>query len=125
MDSNGLLWIGQILLALGFLGAGYGHTVGFSSWSTRPGMGWLAAVGRDQMRVIGGLEIVAAVGLVVPAATGVLPWLTPVAATALAVLMVLAIAFHARRAEGQSIVLNAILGVVAALVAYGRFIIAP
>ncbi len=89
-------------------------------------MTWLAAVGPDRMRIIGILEILGAIGLILPAATGVLPWLTPVAATALAVLMVLAIVLHARRPdEGRNIVVNVILGAIAALVAYGRFVIAP
>jgi DoxX-like family len=89
-------------------------------------MTWLAAVGRDGMRIIGILEILGAIGLILPAATGVLPGLTPVAATALAVLMVLAIVLHARRPdEGRNIILNVILGAIAALVAYGRLVIAP
>ncbi len=126
MDANLLLWIGQILLALAFLGVGYGHTLRFEQMSTRPGMTWLAAVGRDRMRIIGILEILGAVGLILPAATGVLPWLTPVAASALAVLMAFAIVLHARRPdEGRNVVVNAILGVIAALIAYGRFVIAP
>jgi uncharacterized membrane protein YphA (DoxX/SURF4 family) len=126
MDPNLLLWIGQILLALAFLGAGYTHVFRFEQASTRPGMGWLTAVGRDRMRIIGILEILGAIGLVLPAATSVLPWLTPVAATCFAVLMLLAIVVHARRpGEGRNIVVNVILGVFAALVAYGRFVVAP
>ena len=126
MDTNLVLWIGQILLALAFLGVGYGHTLRFEQMSTRPGMTWLGAVGRDRMRVIGILEILGAIGLILPAATGFLPWLTPVAATALTVLMVLAIVLHARRPdEGRNIIGNVILGAIAALVAYGRFVAAP
>jgi hypothetical protein len=87
-------------------------------------MGWLTDVGRERMRIIGILEMLGAIGLILPAATGILPWLTPVAATCLAILMVLAIVFHARRpGEGRSIVLNAILAVIAALIAYGRFVV--
>jgi hypothetical protein len=126
MNANLLLWIGQILLALAFLGVGYTHTLGFDQASTRPGMTWLAAVGRDRMRIIGILEILGAVGLILPAATGILPGLTPVAATALAALMVLAAVLHLRRpGEGRNIVINVILGLFAALIAYGRFIVAP
>jgi hypothetical protein len=78
------------------------------------------------MRVIAALETLGAIGVVVPAATGILPWLTPVAASCLAILMVLAAIFHLRRpGEGQNIVLNAILGILAVLVAYGRFVVAP
>lgn len=126
MDSNLLLWIGQILLGLAFLGVGYTHILGFDQASMRPGMTWLAAVGRVRMRMIGILEILGAIGLILPAVTGVLPWLTPVAAAALTVLMVLAIVLHARRpGEGRNIILNVTLGAIAALVAYGRFVIAP
>jgi hypothetical protein len=126
MDTNLLLWIGQILLALVFLVDGYIHTLGFDRSSVRPGMTWLADVGPDRMRVIGGLEALGAVGLILPAATGIVPWLTPLAATCLAVLMALAAVFHLRRpGEGQNVVLNAILGVLAVLVAYGRFVVAP
>lgn len=126
MDPNLLLWIGQILLALVFVGVSYSHTIGFEQSSVRPGMTWLAAVGRDRMRIIGILEVLGAIGLLLPAATGILPWLTPVAATCLAVLMLFAIVLHARReGEGRNITFNAILGVIAGLVAYGRFVVAP
>jgi hypothetical protein len=126
MDANTLLWIGQILLALGILASAYGHTLGFDMARTRPGMGWLDDVGRDRMRIIGVLEILGAIGLVLPAATGILPWLTPLAATGLAVIMALAAIYHLRRpGEGRNVVLNVILGVIAALIAYGRFVVAP
>jgi len=126
MDANLVLWILQILLALAFIGAGAGHAFGYDRMSTQPRMSWMAVVGRRQMQTIGILEILGAIGLVLPAATGILPWLTPLAAAALAVLMLFAIVFHARRpGEAQSIVLNTVLGVVAAAIAIGRFFIAP
>jgi hypothetical protein len=126
MDANVLLWIGQILLALTFLVDSYIHTIGFDKAAARPGMTWLADVGRDRMRIIGGLEGLGAIGLILPAATGILPWLTPVAASCLAILMAFAAVYHLRRpGEGQNIVLNVVLGVIAALVAYGRFVVAP
>jgi uncharacterized membrane protein YphA (DoxX/SURF4 family) len=126
MDTNLVLWIGQILLALAFAGAGWRHAMQFERGSTRARMGWMTAVGRDRLRVIGILEMVGAIGLILPAATGILPWLTPVAATCLAVLMVFAIVLHARRSgEVPNIVGNAVLGIIAALIAYGRFVVAP
>lgn len=126
MDANVLLGIGQILLALTFAAVGYSHAFGFERAAQRPRMGWMSAVGRQSMAVIGVLAVLGAIGLILPAATGILPWLTPTAAAALALLMVFAAMFHARRpGEGPNIVGNAVLGVVAALVAYGRFIAAP
>jgi uncharacterized membrane protein YphA (DoxX/SURF4 family) len=55
-----------------------------------------------------------------------LPWLTPLAAACLAVLMLFAIVLHARRpGEELNIVNNVFLGGIATLVAYGRFVVAP
>jgi DoxX-like family len=126
MDANLLLWIGQILLALGILASSYGHTLGFDQAKDRPGLGWLADVGRDRMRIIGVLEILGAIGVVLPAATGILPWLTPLAALGLAALMALAAIYHLRRpGEGRNIVLNVILGAIALAIAYGRLVVAP
>lgn len=126
MDANLLLWIGQVLLAVVLLGVGYSHSLGFDQASTRPGMGWMTAVGRERMLAIGILEILGAIGLIGPAVTGILPWLTPLAAASFALLMVFAIVLHARRpGEGMNIVVNVVLGLFAALIAFGRFVVAP
>ena len=86
----------------------------------------MTAVGRDRMRIIGVLEVLGAIGLVLPALTGILPWLVPTAAAALAVLMVAAAVFHLRRpGEGRNIAVNSVLGLLALVVAIGRFAIAP
>lgn len=55
-----------------------------------------------------------------------LPWLTPLAAVCLAIVMVLAIALHLRRpGEARNVFLNVLLGVIALIVAYGRFVVSP
>jgi hypothetical protein len=126
MDANSLLWIAQILVALLFFGFGYAHSIDFERTAARHRLGWMTAVGRDRMRVIGGLEILGAIGLILPAATGILPWLTPTAAAALSTLMLLSVIFHARR-PGEftvRIIGNVVLAVIPALIAYGRFFIA-
>ncbi len=58
-----------------------------------------------------------------PAATTILPWLTPLAAALLA--LVLAIVFHLPRREYRNIVVNVILLALAGFVAYGRFVLEP
>lgn len=67
------------------------------------------------------MEGLAAIGLILPAATDIAPVLTPLAATGLAVMMVLAAITHARRKEPRSIAINAVILVVAVVVAWGRF----
>ena len=121
-----VLWILQALLALVFIGIGLSHAFRFDQMAAQPRTSWMLAVGRQQMRAIGILEILGAIGLILPALTGILPWLTPLAASALALLMVFAGVFHARRSgEGANIVFNAVLGIVALVVAVGRFVVEP
>lgn len=85
----------------------------------------MGAVPKPLLTFIGVAEILGGVGLIAPAATGILPWLTPLAAAALALVMLLARGFHAMRREYPNIVNNLVLLAVAAFVAYGRWMAAP
>jgi uncharacterized membrane protein YphA (DoxX/SURF4 family) len=114
-----VLWIVQILLALAFLGAGFMHATRRDRATGR--MAWMLAVPKPLLTTIGILEILGAIGLVAPWATGIATWLTPLAAIALVLVMVLAAGFHARRpGEMPSVAFNLVLGLVAAVVAVGR-----
>ncbi len=57
--------------------------------------------------------------------TGILPWLTPLAAVGLVIVMVSASVFHASRREYPAIAFNFVFLALAAFVAYGRFIAIP
>jgi hypothetical protein len=72
------------------------------------------------VRFIGAVDLLGGLGVVLPLATGILAWLTPVAAVCLVVLQVLAIGFHARRGESQILPANIVLLCLAAFVAWGR-----
>jgi len=120
---NIALWIVQVLLGLAFLMAGYNH--GFRIDQARTQMAWMTAVPDNLLRFIGISEILGGIGLILPAVTGILPVLTAWAAASLAVVMVLAAVFHLRRQEYQAIVINSVLFVLAAFVAFGRFVLEP
>ena len=66
-------------------------------------------------------EGVAGLALVIPPLFRVLTWLTPLAAAGLVLLMLGAIVFHVRRREYPNVGFNAVLGVLAAVIAWGRF----
>jgi uncharacterized membrane protein len=110
------LWIVTVLLALVFLAAG---VVKSSTPRERlvPKMAYMEDLSDGQARVVGILEFLGALGLVLPAATGVLPWLTPVAAFALAVTMGAATALHVKRRE--TVVPSVVLGIAALAVGIG------
>lgn len=63
------------------------------------GMLWVADYSDTQVKLIGLAEVLGAIGVVVPSATGVLPVLAPVAAACLGVLMVGAFFVHVRRRD--------------------------
>ena len=121
MDT--ILWIAQVVLAFLFLLFGVTHLTRRESMRER--VPWMWALPREAMLIIGILDILGAIGLILPAVTRIQPWLTPLAALCLAVLMVFAIVFHIRRGEFRNIALNVILGLLAAFVAWGRFIAYP
>ena len=121
---NIALWIVQILLALAFAMAGIMKvTQPIDRLETR--MGWVKDVGPRGVRLIGSLEILGAIGLIIPAVTGILPWLTPVAAVGFVLTMVGAMITHGRRGEYSGIGVNVVLLVLALFVVYGRFVIVP
>lgn len=116
-----VLWVAQILLALAFLAAGAMHAFGYDQSVRR--MAWMSAVPKGQVRTIGILELLGAVGLILPAMTGVLPWLTTLAAVGLALLMISAIVFHLARNERPNAIGNGVLLAVAVFVALGRYLL--
>ncbi len=118
-QMNNLLWITQLLLAGVFLVSGYRKIFLYDkpSGSMLPSP---SVVPRRAASLIGTLEILAAIGLVLPWLLGVLRWLTPLAALGCAILMVLAAGFHMVRREYTRTAIPALLCVLALFVAYGR-----
>ncbi len=71
-------------------------------------------------RFVGWSEVLGAIGLILPLLTGILAWLTPLAALCLVLVQVLAIGFHLMRKEPQIVPVNIVLLALAAFVAWGR-----
>ena len=119
------LWTVQILLALTFLMAGFMKATTPIDELVGMGMWFAPTAGGVLVRFIGVSEILGAIGLVAPAATRILPWLTPLAAALLATEMVLAMGTHASAGEWGNLPVNLVLGGLAAFVAWGRTVKAP
>jgi putative oxidoreductase len=119
-----VLWILQIVLAVAFLAAG-------AMKLTQPlaelavSLPWTADVPGALVRFIGVAEVLGGLGLVLPAATRILPRLTPIAAAALAIDMVLATLFHLVRGEAMMAPITLLLVALLAFVAWGRTTRAP
>ncbi|MCU0699625.1 MAG: DoxX family protein [Myxococcaceae bacterium] len=125
--SKGLhvgLWVAQGLLAAAFLMAG-GMKVSAPLEQLQAQMPWVTGAMGGAVRFIGIVELLGALGLVLPAATRIMPKLTPLAAAGLLTVMVLGALTHISRGEYPMIVANLVLGGLAAFIAWGRFKLSP
>lgn len=121
---NIALWVVQILLALAFAMAGFLKlTQPTEKLATR--MGWVNHFPAWAVRLIGALELLGAIGLVLPPVTNILPWLTPVAAIGLVLTMIGAMITHARLREFAQIAAPLVLLLIAAFIVVGRLAWAP
>ena len=115
---NTALWIVQGLLSAMFVMAGVMK-------STQPKeklakMAWTARQTSGMIKFIGVSELLIGLGLILPQLTGILPILTPIAAIALCLIMVLAAVDHYKSKEMKEIGFNVFVIALAAFVAYGR-----
>jgi DoxX-like family len=95
-----MIWAIQILLALVIGAAGTMKLVrSKAQLAANPQMGWVQTFPEAQIKLLGAAEVLGAIGLIVPTATGIAPYLAGTAAACLAVLMGGAVATHAIRRE--------------------------
>lgn len=121
---NTFLWIVQGLLAASFLMAGFTKILQPKE-KLREQMAWVDDFSSLNVKLLGVAEILGAIGLIVPQVTGILPWLTPLAALGLSLIMIGATVVHARRAETPNVGVSIILTLFSAFLAYGRFLLIP
>jgi putative oxidoreductase len=118
---NITLWILQAVLALVFVAHG---------WMLVSPPPELLDIINEELGVgfrlfLGVAEIAGAIGVLLPAMSRRMPWLTPVAAACLAFVVASATVLHLSRGEISSSVITAILFLIAVFVAYGRWRVRP
>lgn len=118
---NIFLWNLQLLLAVVFAGSGAAKVSMSRDRLIATGQTGVALFPMPVVRFTAVCELLAAVGLILPWATGIAPVLTPVAAAGLCVVMIGAASSHARLREPRNVAINALLFAAALTVAIGRF----
>jgi uncharacterized membrane protein YphA (DoxX/SURF4 family) len=114
------LWIIQMLLAIVFALAGFMKlTMPIAELAQQ--MPFVEVVPAWVVRFIGLAEMTGAVGLVAPALLRIKPWLTPLAASALGVVMAMAAGLHLARAEYMNIGVTGLVFALLMFIAWGRF----
>ena len=116
------LWIVAGLLAVVYLLSGIGKLiVPKEKLATAPGAGWVEDFSAGSVKAIGVLEVLAAVGLILPAALDIAPVLVPLAALGLVLIMVGAVITRLRRHEPKAMVADLAYLALAGFVAWSRF----
>jgi hypothetical protein len=119
---NLALWICAGLLAVVALTGGISKTfVPKEKLAAARGGGWTEDAGVGFVKTLGGLELLAAVGLILPAVIDIAPVMVPVTAACWILLMVGAMITHGRRGEFPFMLLNLAYLALAAFIAWGRF----
>jgi uncharacterized membrane protein YphA (DoxX/SURF4 family) len=118
------LWVVQVLLAAAFLVSG-ATKLSQPKEKLVKNMAWVEDFSRGAVRIIGALEVLGAIGIVLPALSGIVPSLTPLAALGLVLTMIGAALTHLRRTEYSVITVPAVVLILPAFVAYGRFFVLP
>ncbi len=116
-NLNLVLWSVQVFLALFFLAAGAPKLIGrgLERWTG------FAELPRALVVFIGVTEVLGAAGLVLPMATGIVPWLTPLAAVGLGIIVLMATGFHLRADERVNALETGLWSSIAAVIAIGRW----
>ena len=118
---NVVLWIVAGVLAVAFLASGLMKLAQPRQKIVEPGMGWAGDFSDGAVKAIGALEVLGALGLILPAVFDVATVQVPIAAVGLALVMLGAAVVHLRRKETQMVVVNIVLLALAVFVAWGRF----
>ena len=126
---NIALWILQGFLAIIFLIAGGIKVIKSKDELKALGgekMNWVDSTSAISVKLIGTLEVLAAIGLILPQLTGIMPGLVPLAAFGLVLTMIGAMIIHHLRGEGPKAIMPVvILLLMAAFTTYGRFDFIP
>jgi hypothetical protein len=119
---NTALWIIAGLLAAVFVFAGANKLfIPREKLARAPGGGWVLDFSAGFVKALGAVEILGAVGLILPALLDIAPVLVPLAATGLATIMVGAAIVEFRRREFKHVLLNLTYLALLVFVAWGRF----
>ena len=120
---NVALWIVAGLLAAAYLVAGGGKLIMSKEKmaTMSPSARWVEDFSAGSVKAIGALEVLAAAGLVLPAALDVAPVLVPLAALGLVVIMVGAVITRVRRREFGFMMADLTYLALTGFVAWGRF----
>jgi hypothetical protein len=122
MAMNFALWIVAGVLAVAYLASGGAKLIITKDrLAATAGGRWAEDFSTETVKLIGALEVLAAVGLILPAVLDIGPVLVPLAALGLAMIMVGAVITRIRRREFTYMLGDLVYLALTSFVAWGRF----
>ncbi|MBY8876328.1 DoxX family protein [Actinacidiphila acidipaludis] len=119
---NLALWISAGLLTAVAMAGGLSKTfIPRARLAAQHGGEWTRDVGQGFVRTLGILELLAAIGLIVPGVLGIAPVMVPVTAACWIALMIGAMITHGRLGQFGLVLLNAVYLALALFIVCGRF----
>jgi hypothetical protein len=116
------LWIAAGLLAAVAMAGGISKTfVPKAKLAAAHGGEWTVGASVGFVKTLGVLELLAAVGLILPAIVDIAPVMVPVTAVCWVLLMIGAMITHGRLGQSKLVMLNSVYLALAAFIAWGRF----
>ena len=126
---NFILWILQLLLSFVFLLGGTMMVMNSKDELKKKAgkrMAWVDSMSLGKVRAVGVLELLIGLGLILPHLTGILAWLTPLAAFGYVCTTISAAVLHASRGDGRRAIMTPLVFMLfAAFDAYGRLVLVP
>ena len=117
---NIVLWVVQVMLAGVYAMAGFMKLSQPIDALVASGMAYAGDYPELLTRFVGTMEILGAIGIILPAATRILPGLTPLAAVGFSLIQVLAFGLHTMRGEYGVLPVNIALLALSLFVVWGR-----
>jgi hypothetical protein len=116
------LWIAAGLLALVALAGGFTKTfIPKEKLEQQEGAAWTRDFSPAFVKTLGVLELLAAVGLILPAVVDVAPMMVPITAVCWVALMIGAMITHGRLGQFKLVMVNLVYVGLAVFIAIGRF----
>lgn len=116
------LWIAAVLLALVALMSGIMKTfIPKEKLEVHEGAAWTRTASPGFVKLLGIIELLAAVGLILPAVVDVAPMMVPVTAACWVALMIGAMITHGRLGQYKLVMVNLVYVALAVFIAVGRF----
>lgn len=120
---NILLWVLQVALAWLCIAGGVFQIFKFDE--LQKGVASMRALPRALWALLGAFGCLCGLGLILPAAIGIMPILTAYAAAAVAAQSLLICAFYVIYRDFSPLGYSAVMALIAAFIAYGRFVLSP